>query len=160
MRSSTWINDYCTAHNRPDCIPMVRGQRWRLCTSQFRRTLAWFIARRPGGSIAGAIQYRHHGIQMFEGYAGTSDSGFRAEVEAEQTLQRGEHLFAIIENHEHRDLRGPAADQAHARLDDLERKTAYCGSIVTDPKRLTRIMRRDDPKIYPGRFITCIYDPD
>ena len=35
-----WINDYCTAHNRPDCIPHVRGQRWKLCTSQFRRTLA------------------------------------------------------------------------------------------------------------------------
>ena len=42
---------------------------WRLKSSQFRRTLAWFIARRPGGSIAGAIQYRHLSIQMFEGYA-------------------------------------------------------------------------------------------
>lgn len=31
---------------------------------------------------------------MFEGYAGTSDSGFRAEVEAEQALARGEHLLA------------------------------------------------------------------
>jgi integrase len=154
-----WINDYCAAHNRHDNIPLVRGQRWKLCTSQFRRTLAWFIARRPGGSIAGAIQYRHHGIQMFEGYAGTSDSGFRAEVEAEQTLERGEHLFALIENHEHHDLRGPAADQAQARLDNLARKTAYSGSIITDPKRLGRIMRRDDPKIYPGRFVTCVYDP-
>ena len=48
-----------------------------LNTSQFRRTLAWFIARQLGGSIAGAIQYRHHSIQMFEGYAGTSDSGFQ-----------------------------------------------------------------------------------
>jgi hypothetical protein len=155
-----WINAYCVAHNRHDNIPLVRGQRWKLCTSQFRRTLAWFIARRPGGSIAGAIQYRHHGIQMFEGYAGTSDSGFRAEVKAEQTLERGEHLFALIENHEHHDLRGPAADQAKARLDNLARQTAYSGSIITDPKRLGRIMRRDDPKIYPGRFVTCVYDPN
>jgi hypothetical protein len=31
----------------------VRRQRWRLSTIQFRRTLAWFIARRPGGTIAG-----------------------------------------------------------------------------------------------------------
>jgi hypothetical protein len=45
-----------------------------------------------------------HSIQMFEGYAGTSESGFRGEVEAEQTLQRGERLFAMIENHEHHDL--------------------------------------------------------
>ena len=74
-----WINDYCAAHNRPDAIPLVRRQRWKLSTSQFRRTLAWSIARRPGGAIAGTIQYRHHSIQMFEGYAGTSESGFRGE---------------------------------------------------------------------------------
>jgi hypothetical protein len=91
---------------------------------------------------------------------GTSDSGFRAEVEAEQALERGRHLFAMIENHEHHDLRGPAADQAQARLDNLSRDTAYAGSIITDPKRLERIMRRGDPKIYPGRFVTCIYDPN
>ena len=82
-------------------------------------TLAWFIARRPGGAIAGTIQYRHHSIQMFEGYAGTSESGFRGEVEAEQTLQRGERLLAMIENHEHHDLRGPAAREAQTRLDNL-----------------------------------------
>ena len=155
-----WINDYCTAQNRPDRIPMVNGQRWMLSSRQFRRTLAWFIARRPGGAIAGTIQYRHHSIQMFEGYAGTSASGFRAEVEAEQTLERGEHLFAMIEGHEHRDLRGPAADEAQARLDNFQRKTAYAGSIVTDPKRLAKIMARDDPKIYLGRFVTCVYDPN
>jgi hypothetical protein len=40
-----------------------------LTTRRFRRTLAWFIARRPGGTIAGALQYRHQRIQMFEGYA-------------------------------------------------------------------------------------------
>ncbi len=33
----------------------------------------------PGASsIAGAIQYRHLSIHMFEGNAGTTDSGFRA----------------------------------------------------------------------------------
>jgi hypothetical protein len=96
-----WINAYGAAHNRADSVPLVRRQRWRLSTSQFRRTLAWFIARQSGGTIAGTIQYRHHSIEMFEGYAGTSDSGFRGEVEAEQALERGERLLAIIDNHEH-----------------------------------------------------------
>jgi hypothetical protein len=50
-----WINTHCAAHNRADAIPLVRRQRWRLSTSQFRRTLAWFIARRPGGAIAGGL---------------------------------------------------------------------------------------------------------
>ena len=155
-----WINGYCAAHNRADSIPLVRRQRWKLSTSQFRRTLAWFIARRPGGAIAGTIQYRHHSIQMFEGYAGTSDSGFRGEVEAEQTLQRGERLFEMIENHEHHDLRGPAAREAQTRLDNLQRTTAYRGGVITDRRRLVRLMRREDPHIYLGHFVTCIYNPD
>ncbi|HCU93733.1 MAG TPA: hypothetical protein DHU96_13805 [Actinobacteria bacterium] len=78
--------------------------------------MAWFIARRPGGAIAGALQYRHHAIQMFEGYAGTSSSGFRAEVEAEQARTRGEHLLAMTDHHEHQQLTGPAAAEAASRL--------------------------------------------
>ena len=155
-----WINTYCATHNRVDAIPLVRRQRWRLTSGQFRRTLAWFIARRPGGAIAGAIQYRHHSIQMFEGYAGTSDSGFRGEVEAEQSLQRGERLLAMIENYEHLDLRGPAAGEAEERLTNLERCRAYTSSVVTDPRRLRRIMRSEDPHIYLGHFVTCVYNPD
>ena len=63
-----------------------------LNTSQFRRTLAWFIARQPGGSIAGAIQYRHHSIQMFEGYAGTSDPASVPKWKPNKAIERGDHL--------------------------------------------------------------------
>lgn len=155
-----WINDYCTKHGRTDGIPLVRGKVWVLNTSQFRRTLAWFIARQPGGSIAGAIQYRHHSIQMFEGYAGTSDSGFRAEVEAEQTIERGDQLRALIENHEHEDLAGPSAREARGRIADFQRKVWFHGTVVTDRKRMALIMKRDDPKIYFGEFVACVYNPD
>lgn len=96
-----WINDYCAARGRADGIPMINERPWVLSTRQFRRTLAWFIARHPGGAVAGAIAYRHQAVCMFEGYAGTSDSGFRAEVESEQALARGEHLLAMIGAHEH-----------------------------------------------------------
>ncbi|MEU6654025.1 hypothetical protein ABZ904_32475 [Streptomyces sp. NPDC046900] len=64
----TWVNQYCAENHRADAIPDIDGRPWRLMTSQFRRTLAWFIARRPGGTIAGALQYRHQSIQMFEGH--------------------------------------------------------------------------------------------
>lgn len=66
----------------------------------------------------------------------------------------------MIEGHEHVDLRGPAAGEAQTRLANLERKIAYTGSVVTDPKRLAKIMRREDPKIYLGQFVTCVYDPN
>jgi hypothetical protein len=129
-------------------------------SAERRHTLAWFIARRPGGVIAGAIAYRHQGVQMFEGYAGTSRSGFRAEVEAEQALERGERLLAMVEGYEHQRLAGPAAEEAEHRLEEFGRHAGFAGTVVTDERRLQLIMRRHDPNIYPGEFVTCVFNPD
>ncbi|MGX6605783.1 hypothetical protein ACWKSP_27165 [Micromonosporaceae bacterium Da 78-11] len=152
-----WVSDYCKARHRTDAIPPVAGRPWQLSTRQFRRTLAWFIARRPGGAIAGAIAYRHLSIQMFEGYAGTSDSGFRAEVESEEALARGEQLLAMIDSYEHAGLVGPAADEATRRLEQFAAQASFQGKVITDDRRLLRLMRRDDPAIYPGRYVTCVH---
>jgi hypothetical protein len=153
-----WINDYCASHDRIDMIPTVNDRPWILSTSQWRRTLAWFIARRPGGSIAGAIAYRHLSIHMFEGYAGTSDSGFRAEVESELALARGEHLLAMIDQHQHTELAGPAADEAARRLQEFGQQARFQGTVVTDDRRLRRLMTRQDPAIYPGKYVTCVHN--
>jgi hypothetical protein len=155
-----WIIGYCAAHGRADGIPHVQGQEWRLSTRQFRRTLAWFIARQPGGVIAGAMQYRHLRVQMFEGYAGTSESGFRAEVQAEEAIARGEKLGDLIVNHAHHRLRGPAAAEAEARLTEFERHVQFHGKVVNDDKRMKRHMDRHDPHVYPGRFVTCAHHAD
>jgi hypothetical protein len=155
-----WITGYCAAYGRADGIPHVQGREWRLSTRQFRRTLAWFIARQPGGVIAGAMQYRHLRVQMFEGYAGTSDSGFRAEVQAEEAIARGEKLGDLIVNHEHHRLRGPAAAEAEARLTEFERHVQFHGKVVNDDKRMKRHMDRHDPHVYPGRFVTCAHHAD
>jgi hypothetical protein len=157
-RFARWINDYCAAAGRNDGIADADGRPWQITTRQFRRTLAWYIARRPGGTIAGAIAYRHHSIQMFEGYAGTSDSGFRAEVEAEEALARAEHLLAMIDRNEHTRLRGPASAEAQKRLAELGDHARFAGVTITDRRRLQRLMKRDDPAVYPGRYATCIHD--
>ncbi|GHK06009.1 hypothetical protein SY2F82_78060 [Streptomyces sp. Y2F8-2] len=101
-----WINAYCTARSRVDANPEDKGRLPHLTPRQLRRTLAWFIARRLGGTTDGALQYRHQRIQMFEGYAGTSDSGFRDEVEAEEAFARGQFLAEM----------GAADDQVNVRL--------------------------------------------
>jgi hypothetical protein len=155
-----WINGYCTAHQRPDGVPPERGQVPHLTTRRFRRTLAWFIARRPGGTIAGALQYRHQGIQMFEGYAGTSDSGFRDEVEAEEALARGQFLAEMGADADRPALAGPAGAEAEGRLAEFARHTVFDGQVVTDEARLRRIVARHDPHVYPGTFVTCVYNPD
>lgn len=155
---TSWVNGYCRRHARPDTITGTDGRPPRLRNSQFRRTLAWFIARRPGGVIAGALAYRHHGVQVFEGYAGTSDSGFRAEVESEQALARGEYLMAAIDGHEHLDLTGPAAQEAARRLQTLADDQRFTGRVVLDGHRLRRLMARHDPGIYPGEYVSCVHD--
>ncbi|MGW5152452.1 hypothetical protein [Rhodococcus koreensis] len=157
-RFAAWINDCCERHGRPDGIPLVDGQPWHLKNSQYRRTLAWFLARRPGGVIAGAVAFRHHCIQIFEGYAGTSESGFRAEVESEQALARGEHLMAAIDAHEHTHLSGPAADEAARRLEAFGARARFQGTVVLDENRLRRLMARHDPAVYPGEYVTCVHD--
>jgi len=155
---AAWINDYCQRHGRADGIPQIQGHTWHLTNSQFRRTLAWFIARRPGGVIAGALAYRHHCVQIFEGYAGTSESGFRAEVESEQALARGQHLMTAIDAHEHANLTGPAAEEAARRLEAFGDRARFDGKVILDDNRLRRLMTRHDPAVYPGEYITCVHD--
>ncbi|WP_411152188.1 hypothetical protein [Streptomyces sp. A30] len=155
-----WINSYSAEHSRPDSVPDVNGKAWNIKTSQFRRTLAWFVARQEGGTIAGAIQYRHHSVQMFEGYAGTSASDFRQEVEAEQAVARGEKLGDIILTGEFQRLTGPAGREAEERLTNLEHHVQFHGKVIPDRKRLERHMKRHDPHIYPGEFVTCVHNPD
>lgn len=159
-RFVSWVRDYCSARGRIDGIPEVDGKPWRLTTRQFRRTLAWYIARRPGGSIAGAIAFRHHSVQMFEGYAGTSASGFRAEVEAEEALARGEHLLSMVDRNEHTRLAGPASEEAERRLASLAADPAFAGTVTTDRRRLLRLIEVHGPAVYPGQYVTCVYNPD
>ena len=132
----------------------------RPCGAHPRPVLAWFIARRPGGSIAGAIAYRHHSVQMFEGYAGTSASGFRAEVEAERALERGEHLLLMVERHEHHHLTGPAAAEARARVEEFGRHAGFAGIISTDRRQMLKLLSRHEPHVYPGALVTCVHNPD
>jgi integrase len=154
----SWVNDYCRRHDRADGIPLVGDRAWHLVNSQFRRTLAWFIARRPGGVIAGALAYRHHCVQVFEGYAGTSESGFRAEAESEQALARGQHLMASIDAHQHTQFTGPAAGEAASRLEEFGERAGFGGKVVLDDSRLRRLMTRHDPAVYPGEYVTCVHD--
>lgn len=78
-------------------IPLVEGRSWIFNTRQFRRTVAWYIANRPFGVVAGKIQYKHASVAMFDGYAGSSASGFRQEVEQEHHLGRLDDIVVHYE---------------------------------------------------------------
>ncbi|MET9694517.1 hypothetical protein ABZY81_39955 [Streptomyces sp. NPDC006514] len=31
---------------------------------------------------------------------------------------------------------------------------------MTDPARLRRVLARHDPEVYPGTYVTCVFNPD
>jgi hypothetical protein len=73
---------------------------------RFRRTLAWHIARRPGGLVALAIQYGHMrtvlDTHISSGYASRSSGGMHSILDIETALaadpeQLGEQLALLID---------------------------------------------------------------
>ncbi|MDY7556096.1 hypothetical protein [Cryobacterium sp. 10C3] len=155
-RFVAWCNEYSKGKGVVDQIADDDENVWKLATSQFRRTLAWFIARRPGGSIAGAIQFRHHSVQMFEGYAGTSDSGFRAEVESEIAMARGDYLVDLESRGV--ELLGPAGDIARDRASKFVGRMRFAGIVADNPKQMKLLVEQEEPGVYPGEFVTCVFD--
>ena len=91
------LNALFGANDAPVIPPGPDGLPWRITTRQFRRTIAWHIANRPFGTIAGMIQYKHASVAAFEGYAGSSRSGFRAEVEAQRALGQIDDILAYFD---------------------------------------------------------------
>jgi hypothetical protein len=148
---------------KPDAPAMPRGsdnRPWNFSTRQFRRTVAWHIANRPFGTVAGKIQYKHASIATFEGYGGESGSGFRAEISRERALGQ---LDDIIEHYE--DFRrglapaGPASARilrefAHVRdaLDDLPGR-------IADPARLRSMLRHLARTLHAGFLNDCFFEP-
>ena len=117
------------------------GIPWRFTTRQFRRTVAWYIANRPFGLVAGKIQYKHASIAAFEGYAGESASGFRQEIERERALGQ---LDDIVEYYEQRAigerLSGSAAGRVEHQLSEVAQKLDPLPGIIADPPRVRKML--------------------
>ena len=130
----------------------------RVAVQRFRRTLAWFIYRKPGGRIALGVQYGHLRGYTTDGYGSRVASGLRDVFPMEEALARAEYL-----------------EDACSRLDDGEEVTGPAAGRYTEALRLYgqefrgRYMSgkqaaalRANPRlrIYDNsaRFVTCCYD--
>src|SRR3546814_10684508 len=107
------LNTVFGSPDGPVIPPGPDGKPWRITTRQFRRTIAWHIANRPFGTIAGMIQYKHASVAAFEGYAGTSASGFRAEVEAQHRLGQLDDLLAYFDRRQGGDRKSTRLNSSH-----------------------------------------------
>ncbi len=147
-----WVNDYCTQNDRPG-IPLDPRQ---ITLSRFRRTLAWFIRRRPRGLVAGAMQYGHVHTRLIQGYAGDYSSGFPDEYAYEDFLARLEEMaidHQALEDGER--VSGPAADEYRQRVRAAER--TFAGHVLTSPRQARDLLGNTLLQIYHGDGMTCVF---
>lgn len=131
----------------------------RLHFMQFRRTLAYYIARRPGGMIALAVQYNHMRWATSEGYASRRRDGFGALLEIETARAAAETLSdiaAALENN------GVISGPGSARLNTVvEHFTdVYRGRVLTRAEA-QRFFEVSEHRVYPNPdfFSLCHFDP-
>ncbi|MGW2463113.1 hypothetical protein ACWC2M_29515 [Streptomyces sp. NPDC001761] len=156
QRFIKWINQHCQDLVRSDGIP-TEGL-GSPTTSRFRRTLAWFIRRRPRGLVAASIQYGHLHTQMLQGYAGTYESGFPDEYAFEDWLYRIEILAEdeeALRNGEY--ISGPAAGPYRQRVNAASRQ--FAGHVLTSERQARDLLGNPLLQIFHGDGMTCVLDP-
>ncbi|MFE9765903.1 hypothetical protein ACFYPC_15480 [Streptomyces sp. NPDC005808] len=134
---------------------------WAFDTRQFRRTLAWHIAHQPFGVVAGARQYKHAAITMFEGYAGTSTSGFTDEVAAEEAVAKLDYVEDLYHDwNEGGASAGGAAQRIEAEFDRIRRELGDLPGAVASPSRLRTLLHHLTKTLHPGVLNDCFYQAE
>lgn len=151
-----WVNSYCDQHGRSDRIPPDPDGLY-IAPSRFRRTLAWFIWRRPRGPVAAAIQYGHIHVNITQGYAGSAASGFPSDLAFEEFLARAEQAQEDERRlQEGERVSGPAAD---AYRDRTVRATAhFAGHTYPTKRQAVAALNTPDLQVFHGRAMTCVFD--
>ncbi|SOD83051.1 apolipoprotein A1/A4/E family protein [Streptomyces sp. Ag109_G2-15] len=151
-----WVNERCQQVGRKDHIPADAGG--PIAPSRFRRTLAWFIRRKPRGLIAASIQYGHAYTRMLQGYAGSYEAGFLDDYAFEDWLFRME---GIAEDErrllagEH--VSGPAADAYRYRVQAASRE--FAGRVLNSERNARDLLGNPLLQIHHGEGMTCVLNP-
>lgn len=155
-----YLNDRFGTEAEPIIPPGPDGRPWQLTTRQFRRTIAWHIANRPFGTVAGMVQYKHVSVATFEGYAGSSRSGFLTEVETERRLGQMDDILTYFDERQlGSGLSGPAAVRIAKSLDGAASELHPLSGMIADRGRL-RVMLADTARtLHVGVLADCFFDP-
>ncbi len=136
------------------------GVPWAFDTRQFRRTLAWHIAHQPFGIVAGARQYQHTKFAVFEGYAGTSASGFAAEVAAEEAVAKLDYLEDLYRDwNDGGRAGGGSVQKINAEFARIRRELGDLPGVVATPARLRTMLEHITRILHPGVLNDCFYQP-
>lgn len=125
---------------------------------RFRRTLAWFIYRRPRGRIALGIQYGHLRGHSTDGYGSRVASGLRDVFPMEEALAAAEYLEAAAARLDAGEsVTGPAAQRYTDGVRLYHRQ--FGGRYLTN-RQAAALKANPRLRIYDNseQFVTCCYD--
>lgn len=140
-------------------IPRINDEPWKFTTRQLRRTIAWYIANRPFGTVAGKIQYKHASVAMFEGYAGSTQADFRLAVERERALGQLDDIVAHYEAWLRREgPAGPGAARLRREFARVEDELGDLPGRIMDRKRLRAMLAHLGRTLHVGFLNDCLFD--
>jgi hypothetical protein len=149
----TWVN---TSFQTPDGTPAIPPDPTRhVHARRFRRTLAYFIVRRPRGLIAAALQYAHVSTKVTLSYSGSADTSWMDDLAIERLEMVVDQInddLVLLRDGEH--VSGPSAAEYRARIARVSR---FPGRVVTHPRNAERLLARADPNIHHGAAMTCVW---
>lgn len=152
-----WVNAYCARTGRPhEVIP--DDPHGRVTPTRFRRTLAWFIFRLPGGRIALGVQYGHLRGLTSEGYGSRSAAGLEGVFSVEETISIADNLSAASERlRSGEGVSGPAASRYIEGINQFEQE--FAGKVLTK-KQMAALRNNPRLRIYENeaQAVACCYD--
>lgn len=153
-----WANKRSGELGRPeDIIPADPDGNRTL--RRLRRTLAWFIYRRPRGRVALGIQYGHLHAATTDGYGSRMSIGLRDLFPIEEALALGDTLSAAAEELQTSPaVSGPAADRYRAAANEYSHRY---GGLTLTARQANDLAANPDLRIYdgPGQALACCFDP-
>jgi hypothetical protein len=160
-----WANSEALAQGLPDeTIP--EDPHGVIGMSRFRRSLAWHVARRPGGLIALAIQYGHMrtvlDARTSSGYASRSRRGIHSVLDIETALAAADTAARLRDRLAAGEkISGPATRRA---LTAAAHTPRFEGRIIprTFAKKSAAFLARDGVVLYdnPDAFLICAFKHD
>ncbi|MGW3660885.1 hypothetical protein ACWD6R_36885 [Streptomyces sp. NPDC005151] len=110
--------------------------------------------------VAGTRQYKHASFAIFEGYAGTSASGFADEVTADKATAKLDYVEDLYHDwNEGGQSAGGAAQRIEAEFDRIRAELGDLPGTAASPERLRTMLRHLTRTLHPGVLNDCFHQP-
>ncbi|MDM3927809.1 hypothetical protein QRB41_27325 [Mycobacterium avium subsp. hominissuis] len=154
-----WANQLAIAHGRPHEL-ISDDPAGAVTIRRFRRTIAWFIARQPGGRVALGVQYGHVRLRASEGYSGRAASGWHDVFAMEEARALADRLNEAAERLGNGEgVSGPAAGRLIHAANQYQHR--FGGRFLTSRQYRALI---NDPTLQihdnAPQLLTCVFDPN